>query len=427
MTPSPRRPQSTGRGVPTPAGGQPSAGSALSTRGATGRVAAVHHQARQTLTIAALFTISAPVAAIVPHRTGAWLPLHLFLVGGLLSAISGATQFLAVTWSAAPAPKPSHAALQRWLLAAGAVGLALARELDAPTAAIAAAGTLVIGALVLLGALLAQIRATALVSRFHPAIDGYLVAIFLGVTGSVVGVLLASGAADRDYARVRSAHLAINLLGFVGLVIAATIPYLIATQARTKMSRRATSIAVRFVVAAMATAALAASVGYLLDRPGVVAAGLGAYSIGVCSLLTFFPPLGRRHLEWAGPRLLQLCTGILWWAATTGMLAASAIRSDALPDQIVRALVIGGYAQILTASLAYFAPVLRGGGHRRLTAGFSITRSWTALIAGNAAALAALTQQRAALAGALVVWAGDSAVRALRLVRSPTPTPGERS
>ncbi len=123
----------------------------------------------------------------------------------------------------------------------------------------------------------------------------------------------------------------------------------------------------------------------------MVAAGLGAYSIGVVALLAFLPPLGRRHLEWAGPRLLQLLTGILWWAATTGMLGASAIRGDAMPDQIVRALVIDGYAQILAASLAYFAPVLRGGGHRRLTAGFSITRSWTVLIAGNGAALAALT------------------------------------
>ncbi|HRD99682.1 MAG TPA: hypothetical protein PLV68_00185, partial [Ilumatobacteraceae bacterium] len=64
---------------------------------------------------------------------------------------------------------------------------------------------------------------------------------------------------------------------------------------------------------------------------------------------------------------------------------------------MLQALVIGGFAQILVASLAYLGPVLRGGGHRRLSAGFAITRSWTSLAAGNAAALAALTGSGRAL------------------------------
>lgn len=401
--------------------GKSTARSGPGTRGATGRVAAVHRQARHTLTIAALFVIAAPVAAIAPHRTGPWLPLHLFLVGGLLSAISGVTQLLAVTWSAAPAPKPSHAALQRWLLATGAVGLTVAREFDAPTAVLAASGTLVIGALVLLVALLAQIRTAAPLPRFHPAIDGYLTAILLGIAGSIAGVLLATGAADRDYARVRSAHLTVNLLGLVGLVIAATVPYFIATQARTKMSTHAKPTAVRFVVGTMTIAVLAAATGLLLDRRSVTAAAFAAYALGVVGLFAFVPRLSRRQLAWAGPRLLLLITGILWWAITTGLLAASAAHDTPLPDRLVQTLVIGGFAQILAASLAYLAPVLRGGGHHHLTQGFSTTRSWTALIAANAAALAALTEQHLVLATALVVWAVDLAIRMLRLLRRPTP------
>jgi hypothetical protein len=50
--------------------------------------------------MALLFAVSAGVATVVPHRTGAWLPLHLFLVGALLLAISGTTRLFAVTWSA---------------------------------------------------------------------------------------------------------------------------------------------------------------------------------------------------------------------------------------------------------------------------------------------------------------------------------------
>jgi hypothetical protein len=149
------------------------------------RVATVHAQARQSLCIAGAFVLAAVVAALIPHRTGNWLPLHLFLVGGVLSAVCGATQMLAVTWSAAPAPKPIPAAVPRWGLALGAAGLALTRELGAPVAAIAASGMLVTGALVALAVLLAQVRATALHRRFHPAIDGYLAALAVGVGGTI--------------------------------------------------------------------------------------------------------------------------------------------------------------------------------------------------------------------------------------------------
>ena len=90
---------------------------------------------------------------------------------------------------------------------------------------------------------------------------------------------------------------------------------------------------------------------------------------------------------------MQLAAGLAWWAAMTVALAVATIR-ETDDRAILQALVIGGFAQILVASLAYLGPVLRGGGHRRLTAGFAITRSWVSLAAGNAAALAALARAR---------------------------------
>ncbi len=94
------------------------------------RVADVQRQTLSTLTIALGFTVAAPIAALVPHDTGAWLPLHLFLVGGLFSAIAGATQMPAVTWSAAPAPADRLASIQRWLIVAGVISVAMGRETD---------------------------------------------------------------------------------------------------------------------------------------------------------------------------------------------------------------------------------------------------------------------------------------------------------
>jgi nitrite reductase (NO-forming) len=385
------------------------------------RVAAVHAQARQSLCIAGAFVLAAVAAALIPHRTGNWLPLHLFLIGGVLSAICGATQLLAVTWSAAPAPGPRRAAVPRWGLALGAAGLALTRELGAPAAATAASGVLVTGALVALAVLLVQVRAQALHHRFHPAIDGYLAAVAVGVCGTVAGLLLATSSGGEHAERLRAAHVVINLLGLVGLVIAATIPYFAATQLRTKVSSRATPFAVRAVVGVLAAAAVTTAGGCLLGRAEIVRIGFAASALGVAAIFALLPPPRRKQIGWAGPRILQLFSGMLWWAVITALLGASATAAEPIRESLLLALVIGGYAQILLGSLAYFGPVLRGGGHRRLTDGFLVTRSWLSLVAGNCAAVAALTRHDGVLQAILVIWGVDLLVRARRLGCRPRP------
>ena len=77
---------------------------------------------------------------------------------------------------------------------------------------------------------------------------------------------------------------------------------------------------------------------------------------------------------------------------------------------------MGGYAQIVVASLAYLGPVLRGGGHERLAAGFATTRSWPSLVLGNTAAVAALCQWQEALAVLVAAWGADVAWRAATLI-----------
>ncbi|MEO6627931.1 MAG: hypothetical protein ABIP03_05115, partial [Aquihabitans sp.] len=63
-----------------------------------------HRQTRQGLTLALVFVAVAPLSAVVPHHTGVWLPLHLFLVGGMVGTLSAVTQMLAITWSSSPPP-----------------------------------------------------------------------------------------------------------------------------------------------------------------------------------------------------------------------------------------------------------------------------------------------------------------------------------
>ena len=382
--------------------------------GAPGRVAAVHAQTRRGLLVAAGLAVVAGVAGVAGVGAGWWLPLHLFVVGGLLSAISATTQMLAVTWSAAPAPRPAVAGAQRWALAAGAVTLVVGRENDR-TWMVVAGGLTVIIALLTLASILIRVRPQAVTDRFAPAIEAYVAAVVAGAVGTSIGVLLATGRAGNRAVELRTAHLVLNVFGLVGLVIAGTLPYFAATQVRRKMSPRATPAAMRFTLLGLAAATAGAATGAILDRPGVVAAGLVTYAFGLLAIAALLPVEAPRRHGWGGPRVAQLLTGIAWWVAMTVAFAVVGIRGT--DDRaILQTLVIGGFAQILVASLAYLGPVLRGGGHQRLTAGFALTRSWVSLAAGNAAAIAALVGHRPTLAVIVVIWLTDIVVRAGRLL-----------
>ncbi|MEO8264409.1 MAG: hypothetical protein ABI706_02755 [Ilumatobacteraceae bacterium] len=386
-------------------------------RGAPGRVAEVHAQTRRGLLVAAGFTVAAVVVGVARVGSGWWLPLHLFVVGGLLSAISATTQMLAVTWSAAPSPRPVVVAAQRWALAAGTVALVVGRKTDRMWMFVAGGATVILAMLALAWILL-RVRRQAVTDRFAPALEAYVAAVVAGAVGMSLGVVLGAGSTGDRAAELRHAHLILNVFGLIGLVIAGTLPYFAATQVRSKMSRRATAVAMRVTFLALAAATALAATGAILDRSAVVAVGLISYALGLVAVAAMLPIYATRRLRWGGPRVVQLLAGIVWWAAMTVALAVAAVRGS--EDRVIlQALVIGGFAQILIASLAYLGPVLRGGGHQRLTAGFAITNSWVSLAAGNTAAVAALAGQGPTLAVALAVWLTDFVARAAHLL-APT-------
>lgn len=379
-------------------------------RGAPRRVVEVHDQTRRGLLVAAGFMAAAVVAGITRVSPDWWLPLHLFVVGALLSAVLATTQMLAVTWSTAPAPRPFVATAQRWTLAAGAVALVVGRETDRTWMFVAGA-TMVIAAMLALASILIRVRQQALTAWFEPSIEAYVAAAVAGATGMSIGLLLGTDRAGRSAVELRDVHLVLNVFGLIGLVIAGTLPNFAATQVRSKMSLRATPTAMRVTFAVLAAATAGAATGHLIDRPGVVAGGLITYALALIAVAAMLPIYTRHRLRWAGPRVVQLAAGIAWWAAMTAALAVATIR-ETDDRSILRALVVGGFAQILVASLAYLGPVLRGGGHERLTSGFAITRSGVSLAAGNVAALAAFVGHNPTLAAALAIWLTDIAIRA---------------
>ncbi|MFP3901386.1 MAG: hypothetical protein ACLFXM_11055 [Acidimicrobiia bacterium] len=375
-------------------------------------MAAVRAQARPTLRLAVLFAVAAAVAAAASPSTGRWLPLHLFLAGGLGLAISAATQQFAVTWSAGPAPPRVAAQAQRWSVALGAAGVTAAREADLPWAVLAVAGGAFIAGLAGLAVLLVASVRRGAERRFDVALGWYLGALACGVAGGTIGIVIAGGSPGD----LRGAHVVLNLLGLVGLVIGGTVPFFVATEARTRMSPRATDRRLTALLAWQLAAVAVAAGGLAWAQRWAAVTGLVAYVAGLVGLAAALPAVGGRQVRWAGPRLVQLLAGLAWWVGAVAAAAVAAARGRTpLAGDALIVLVVAGYAQVLWGSLAYLLPVLRAGGHHRLTAGFAETRSWVALVAANLAGVA-LVLGEGRLAAVLVgVWLLDALWRVVRV------------
>jgi nitrite reductase (NO-forming) len=241
---------------------------------------------------------------------------------------------------------------------------------------------------VLLGVLLVTTVRRGVERRYDVPVAWYVAALAAGVAAGGVGVVMATSPHGLG---VRDAHVTLNLLGLVGLVIGGTFPFFIATVGRTKMARRATPGRHVRLLASQAVALLTAVVGLLGSWTAVTTLGFALYALGVVALATLAPAPRERSLRWAGPRLVAMYAGLMWWAAAVVAFAVSA----------------GGD--------------LRGGGHRTLTAGFATTRSWIGLAAVNAAGVLFVAGARGTTAGALAaaVLVVDTVVRSVLASRSP--------
>jgi nitrite reductase (NO-forming) len=385
-------------------------------RGAPDRVKLAHAFAVPALRLALVFLAASLLTIPLRQSTAEWLPLHLFLAGTVVLAISGASLLLTITWAAAPAPAPAPVLVQRWCVAGGAATIAFGRASSAPDAVVAVGGVAFLAGLVLLGVLLVTTVRRGVERRSVVPGGGFVAARAAGVAAGGVGVVMATSPHGLG---VRDAHVTLNLLGLVGLVIGGTFPFFIATVGRTKMARRATPGRHVRLLASQAVALLTAVVGLLGSWTAVTTLGFALYALGVVALATLAPAPRERSLRWAGPRLVAMYAGLMWWAAAVVAFAVSA--GGDLRGGWLLALVVAGYGQILWGSLAYLVPMLRGGGHRTLTAGFATTRSWIGLAAVNAAGVLFVAGARGTTAGALAaaVLVVDTVVRSVLASRSP--------
>jgi nitrite reductase (NO-forming) len=322
------------------------------------RVIAAHSITRRAFVGAAGFAIVAVVwSVLVLLRGGSWWgPMHAFVAGTVLLAISGASQMFTITWAASIPPRASVAAAQRWLIGAGVVSVLVGVTADIPLL-IWAGSASTVGGLVVLGVSIAQAVRRSLLRRFDLSARFYFLALASGVVGVGLGAFLGSGASGLEYQSHRLVHSHLNLVGLVGFTIIGTIPTFLPTVAhhRAVSGREAIVGWWMCVAAALAIAAGLPGADELVGV-GTVLAGLGGLLI-LAGIEIRLWEKGRRKVPF-----LQVSAGMLWlgvWAVVDGIDLVAGGRMIPFGGWTAAA-IIAGVGQVLAGSLAYLVPVLIG-------------------------------------------------------------------
>ncbi len=324
--------------------------------------------------------LAAAAGAAVALAAGAtsatpWLPIHLALTGGASTAIAGVMPFFVAALAAGrPAPARLRAAAVT-LVAGGAAlvavhGLAPGLTFLPPLGG----GVYLVGIATTALAVRASGRAGLMVRR--PVVTiGYMLALANVGIGGTLGTLLVAGwgpAAER-LVPLRAAHAWTNLVGFVSLVIMATLLHFLPTVLGTRITARRSAATAILATALGSPLVVAGFVGgwVPLAGGGAVLTLVGAVSLVVEARLTWIAR-GRWTTD-PGWHLLTGCgllAGVGWFAV--GSSAASVLvlarvvglTSDALAWQsavVGGPLAIGWVAQVLVASWTHLLPAIGPG------------------------------------------------------------------
>ncbi len=380
------------------------------------RVVESHTIARLALRLGGAFAVIAVVwAGLVLIRGGSWWgPLHAFVAGTVLLAISGAAQMFTITWASAPPPPRSLAAFQRRAVAGG-VALVLI-GVTAQFAVVTWVGALsVASGLVALTVSITGVIRKSLLRRFDLSARFYVTAFMCGVAGVLLGGVLGTAAAGARAVEFRLVHSHLNLLGLVGLTIVGTLPTFLPTIAH----HRAVSGREAVVAWWLGVSGVVFIASGLLLPPAVV--GVGNLLIAI-SALSILAGILVRLWEKGSDRLafLQVSLGVIWlatWAVVDGIGILSSGASPVFGGWAAAA-VVAGVAQVLAGSLAYIVPVLIGSPTDPF--GDSLTRRrWVPLLAAHVSGVALAAGWETAATIAVGIWVADIVFRVFEVARNP--------
>jgi hypothetical protein len=392
------------------------------------RVSTAHHIARRAFALSGICALAAWIWALAglvgaPGSRYWWGPLHLFMAGTVVLAISGATQMFTITWAAAPVGDSLRPQVtQRRLAALGAASVATGVTLRWDVLTLAG-GLAVLASLVLLGVLLRSYVGRSLLKRYDLGTRFYILALTCGAVGVTLGVYLAVWEPSGTFSILRNAHMHLNLIGLVGFVIAGTLPTFLPTLAHHKAVSGKELI---FSYRLLQVGALALVLGLLSPR----AVGLGTFlysaSLGLISG-SIVSRLKSRLLEKKGMQAAHVIAGTGWlvaWAAFDGLRALLGGQPSPPFRSVTLAAAVGGVGQVLAGSVGYLVPVLIGPSRYLISNIAHFGRQPAiSLVLANGAALAWMAGSVRPGAVLALLWAADIGRRLATVERkSPDQT-----
>lgn len=364
---------------------------------------------------------------------GTWLALHLALAGGAGLAIAALLPHFTVSLAGVrPAPAPVRAAGLA-LTAGGVVTFALAYPSGAGVVAIVGASAYLAG--IAVSAATAFIPARAgLGRRFGIVEAAYALALMnaalaVGLAMLRLGDVVTVGGA---WLRLKPAHAWLNLVGFLSLVVAATLVHLYPTVVGSRIRSRPALLG---LVAGIGLGAPMTAMGYvvgsaLLAQLGAISVVAGAGALATVTLGAW-PARGRWTTDaaWHLLTIGHLSAAVAWFGIGTVILATGVVLHGTDPAgwSLARALgpiVLGWALQALVGAWSHLLPAVgpgdaaRHAAQRRELGRWAIPRltAWNAgagLVAAGALGPTQLSSGGLALVGVTLLVSFALLVRAL--------------
>lgn len=319
--------------------------------------------------VVAFWLVAASVIVVahrfVPH--GTWLMVHLLLLGAVSTAILIWSQHFADTLlrRRAPGGRVFHGV--RLFGHTAGVALVVAGMVTDRWLLVLAGGVLV-GVVVLLHAvtLIAQSRG-ALPARFAPLVRFYVASGAALAVGVALGVIMARSTLPEGWHdRLYAAHLAFNLLGWVGLTVVGTVILLWPTVLHTKVSDAVDDTAKRSLML-MVGGLIVVGGAALLGVPALFAVGMIIYLAGVGFVVADGVQRARKSTQrtfasWS------MAAAMGWFVLCAIAFGVLVVTAPSWGDAAARAawligpFAVGFAAQVLVGALSYLLPVVIGGG-----------------------------------------------------------------
>lgn len=322
--------------------------------------------------LALLFLCAALLAAFLPTsvRVGTWLPVHLALAGGASTAIAGVMPFFSAAFAMA---QPADARL-RWASLAAVAGGALLVTVAYAASWLPLAGlggaVFMVGLALVAWSTVAPLRG-GLGPRGGAVTVGYMTALGMVIAGALLGSLymLRWEPLLEAWASLRPAHIWLNLVGFVSLVIATTLLHFFPTVIGARIQRTPSAFV---TVAGIGGGSAAVAVGFLLRSDLLVRAGAVLVLAGAIALAVYAIQVWRTRARWSSDpgwhrfAMGGLVSAIAWFEvgmaiAAGRLVVAGADPAAATATVLIGPLVLGWAGMAVLASATHLVPAIGPG------------------------------------------------------------------